>query len=264
MLRREFRIKGHWDEELHGLDYLIYAYLQKASDDKALEQLTYLNTIKEVYPQNFKDAYCFAAMPARYALERKDWAAAAKLELEPADFPWDKFLWEKANINFARLLGAAHTHKLKEAKKELAQLQSIHDQLRDSKEGYKANLVLIQVKAGEGWIKLEEGDKTQAFKLMTEAADMEDATTKHPVTPGEILPARELLGDMYLETGDFANALKAYEADLSRHPNRFNGLYGAGVASQKSGDEKRANDFHQQLLVLTNSAVSNRPQIVKR
>lgn len=255
-------IKGHWDEELHGLDYLIYAYLQKANDDKALEQLTYLNTIKEVYPQNFKDAYCFAAMPARYALERKDWAAAAKLELEPSNFPWDKFLWEKANINFGRLLGAVHTHKLKDAKTELEQLQSIHGKLLDSKENYKANLVLIQVKAGEGWIKLEEGDKAGAIKLMTESADMEDATAKHPVTPGEIIPARELLGDMNLQTGDYANASKAYEADLLRHPNRFNGLYGALLAAEKSGNTKKADDFHQQLVVLTNSAASDRPQMM--
>jgi hypothetical protein len=254
-------IRGHWDEELHGLDYLIYAYLQKASDDKALEQINYLNTIKEVFPQNFKDAYSFASMPARYAIERRDWAAASKLELEPADFPWDKFLWEKANITFGRLLGAVHTHKLKEARTELAAIQSIHDKLQQSNETYKANLLLIQVKAGEGWIKLEEGDKAQAIHLMTEAADMEDATAKHPVTPGEIIPARELLGDMYLETGDFANALKAYEADLSRHPNRFNGLYGAGLAAEKSRDTKKANDFYQQLLVITNSTASDRPQM---
>lgn len=257
-------IQGHWDEELHGMDYLLYAYLQQAKDDEALKQIRYLKTITEVFPQNFKDAYAFASMPARYTLERKDWEAAAKLELEPSDFPWDKFLWEKANINFGRLLGAVHINKLEDARMELAQIQSIHDKLKQMNESYKANLVQIQTKAGEAWIKLKAGDEDQAIKLMTEAADMEDATAKHPVTPGEIIPARELLADMYLETGDFANALTAYEADLQRHPNRFNGLYGAGLALEKSGNRERPNRYYAQLAAMTNASVSDRPQMRDR
>jgi tetratricopeptide (TPR) repeat protein len=97
---------------------------------------------------------------------------------------------------------------------------------------------------------------------MKEAADMEDATAKHPVTPGEILPARELLGDMYLETRDFAKALAAYEADLARHPNRFNGLYGAAMALEKSGKTEKTNLYLTQLLALTTSSVSDRPQML--
>jgi tetratricopeptide (TPR) repeat protein len=258
---QNLKAKGHWDEELHGLDYLMYAYLQKGDDAKALEQLKYLETIKEVFPQNFKVGYSFASMPARYALERKDWKSASKLKLEPADFAWNKFLWEKANVNFGRLLGAVHTHNLKDAKSDLVEIQLIHDKLTQANEKYKANLVLIQIKACEAWIKLEEGKKDEAIKLMTEAADMEDATAKHPVTPGEVLPARELLADMYLETGDFKNALKAYEEDLVRHPNRFNGLYGAGLALEKSGDRKKANEYYQQLLALANSSATDRPQM---
>lgn len=257
-------IQGHWDEELHGMDYLLYAYLQQAKDDEALKQIRYLKTITEVYPQNFKDAYAFASMPARYALERKDWEAAAKLELEPSDFPWDKFLWEKANINFGRLLGAVHINKLEDARVELTQIQTIHDKLKQMNESYKANLVQIQIKAGEAWIKLKEGEEDKAIKLMTEAADMEDATAKHPVTPGEIVPARELLADMYLETGDFANALTAYEADLQRHPNRFNGLYGAGLALEKSGNREGPNRYYAQLAAMTNASVSDRPQMRDR
>ena len=256
-------IKGHWDEELHGMDYLTYAYLQRAEDDKAREQINYLSTIKEVFPVNFKDAYCFASMPARYALERKDWMAASVLKLEPTDFPWEKFLWEKANINFARLLGAIHTNKLGEARKELEEIESIYSKLVEANENYKGNLVLIQAKASKGWIKLAEGKKTQALALMTEAANMEDATAKHPVTPGEVIPARELLGDMLLETGDPANALKEYEADLKRHPGRFNGIYGAGLASEKSGNTKKASEYYKQLLTLADSSNRNRPQLLR-
>jgi hypothetical protein len=255
-------IKGHWDEELHGLDYLMYAYLQKGHDEKALEQVRYLQTIKEVFPVNFKDAYSFGSMPARYALERKDWAAAATLQPSPADFPWEKFPWEKANIYFARVLGAAHTNKLNDARKDLEQLKSLHATLVQAKETYKSNLVLIQVKASEAWINLAEGKKEEALALMTEAADMEDATAKHPVTPGEIIPARELLGDMYLQLGNPQKALLVYEEDLKRHPNRFNGIYGAAIASKKAGDAAKAKQFSGQLAALAEPG-SKRKQLIE-
>jgi tetratricopeptide (TPR) repeat protein len=238
----------------------VYAYLQKGSDDKALEQLTYLNTINEVFPQNFKVAYAFASIPARYALERRDWATAARLPFQPADLPWDKFPWEKANIHFARLLGAVHINDLKQAARELEQLLSLQKELTAKKEDYKAGLVAIQVKAGEAWLRLREGKKADAVELMIEAADMEDATAKHPVTPGEIIPARELLGDLYLETGDLRNSLDAYKSDLERHPNRFNGLYGAAQALIRLGDKQGAKEYYAQLALVTASSVSNRPQ----
>lgn len=252
-------IKGHWSEELHGLDYLVYAYLQKGDVNKVTEQMEYFKTINDVYPNDFKDAYSFASIPTRYALERKNWAEAAQLKLSPENFPWDKFLWEKANVTFGRLLGAIHSKKLTDAKSELEQLQIIHDKLKESKENYKANLVLIQIKASQGWIKLYEGHKAEALTLMNDAADMEDSTEKHPVTPGEVIPARELLGDMYLETGDPVKASEAYQIDLKRHPNRFNGLYGAGLAAEKSGNIKEAMHYYNQLLSIASN--SSRPEL---
>jgi hypothetical protein len=254
-------MKGHWDEELHGLDYLLYAYLQKADDLKAHEQLKYLQTINEVFPVNFKDAYAFASMPARYALERKDWSMAADLKVAPAQFPWEKFLWEKANIHFARVLGAVHTGKIRLAEIELERLDSIHSALLRSDEKYKANLVLIQKIAAQAWITFSQGKKSQAFALMTEAAVMEDATAKHPVTPGEIVPARDLLADMLMESGDYQWALKEYEADLAKHPNRLNGILGAAIAARKAGNSDKAKKYQQQLLMLTGSNVTDRPQL---
>jgi tetratricopeptide (TPR) repeat protein len=245
---------GHWDEELHGLDYLTYAYLQRGMYGEALKQVEYLATIKEVFPENFKVTYTFASMPARYAVERKDWTAAAKLELHTANFSWDKYLWERSNINLARLLGAVHTGDLQGAKKELAEIQSNYDNLVRANENYKANLVLIQALTGEGWIHLKEGKHDDAIRLMKEAADLEDKTSKHPVTPGEIIPARELLADMYLEVKDYKNALIAYEADLVRHPNRYNGLQGAVVAAEKVGDPKKRNVYREQVKTLTEVA----------
>jgi Tfp pilus assembly protein PilF len=255
-------IKGHWDEELHGLDYLTYAYLQKGDDTKAHEQITYLKTISEVFPLNFKDAYCFAAMPARYALERKDWQAAAALQMEPTDFPWDKFPWEKANLHFARVLGNVQMSNMVQARTELTALETIHGKLTSDKETYKANLVMIQVNASKAWIALAEGDKQKALSLMTQAADMEDATAKHPVTPGELIPARELLADMYAKIGDHKNAIAQYEADIQKHPNRFNGLFGLALVSEKTGDKQKAAQYYQQLVALTTPSQNERPQLL--
>jgi len=255
-------LKGHWDEELHGMDYLVYAYLQQANDEKALEQMEYLKTINEVFPEDFKDAYSFAAMPARHALERKDWVEAARLELSPSGFPWEKFPWEKANVNFGRLLGAVHTNNLVAARNELKQLRLIHQKLSEAKENYKANLVLIQITSSEAWIEFAEGRKTEALNLMSNAADREDATEKEAVTPGEVVPARELLGDMYLEMGESQKALEAYQADLERRPNRFNALFGAGRAEENLGDMESAMQYYKQLLAITSLSNSRRPELM--
>lgn len=254
-------VKGHWDEELHGLDYLIYALLQQANDAEASKQIQYLSTIDAVSPVNFKAAYSFAAGSARYAVERKDWQAAAKLEFVPKDFPWEKFPWESGNVYFARFLGAIHTNQVTQAKDDYAKLKVAHSKLVELKDEYKANLVMIQLKACEGWLKYAEGKKAEAVALLTEAATMEEATAKHPVTPGEIIPARELLADLYLALGDMKNARKEYEADLVKHPNKFNDVYGAALASEKSGDREAAREYYQKVLELSGSSASDRPQL---
>ncbi len=255
---QNIKATGHWDEELHGMDYLVYAYLQQGDDVKALEQLNYLNTITEVFPENFKVAYAFASIPARYAVERKDWAAAASLQPTQADLPWDKYPWEKANLCLTRLLGAVHMNKLADAKKELAQLQELQGRLSEAKRNYEANLVLIQVKIGKGWIRLKENQEAEGITLLYEAAAMEDATEKHSVTPGEIIPARELLADMLFEFGDYGRALEVYEADLQRHPNRFNGLYGAALALERMGNAMAAKPYYERLLSISASASGKR------
>jgi tetratricopeptide (TPR) repeat protein len=255
-------ISGHWDEELHGTDYAIYAYLQQANDEKALRQIQYLQTIDNVFPQNFKGAYSFAAGPTRYALERKDWTAAMNLEFSPSDFPWESFPWERSNINFGRLLGAVHANKLDEARRELEKLRQSHETLTAAKDAYKSNLVLIQVNTGDAWIRLAEGKESEAIALMNDAAVMEEATAKHPVTPGEVVPARELLGDMYMETKHYQRALEAYELDLKNHPNRFNGLYGAGLAAEKAGDRKKAFEYYGQLLSMARPSGSERKELI--
>jgi tetratricopeptide (TPR) repeat protein len=254
-------IKGHWDEELHGIDYLVYAYLQKGQNKLAKEQCDYLKNIHEVYPVNFKDAYAFAAIPARYVLENKMWKEASGLQTHPADFPWQKFPWQKAIIHFTRLLGSVHIGNLGSARAELDALHTIYDTLITQKDLYKANQVKIQIKTSEAWILFKEGKNKEALKLMHAAADMEDNTEKSPVTPGEVIPARELLGDMLLQMNKPGAALVAYEADLKKHPNRFNGLFGAGLAAERSNDHKKATAYYQQLMNVANSTDSSRPEL---
>jgi tetratricopeptide (TPR) repeat protein len=252
-------IPGHWDEELHSLDYLAYAYLQKGNNDSAEKQVRYLETIQEVYPVNFKTAYAFAAIPCRYVLENKKWREAAELSLHYANFSWNAFPWQEAIVHFTKLLGNVHVGNIQTAKLELEKLNALHDTLQKQKDAYKAMEVAIQIKAGVAWIELASGNKTSAVGLMKLAADMEDSTSKHPVTPGEVLPARELLGDMYLGMHQNQNALQSYEAVLKTSPNRFNSLYGAG----KSGDEKKAIHYYRQLSAIADSANSDRKELVE-
>ena len=254
-------IKGHWDEELHGMDYLVYAYLQKAENNLAKQQYDYLKTIHEVYPVSFKDAYAFAAIPARYFLENKMWKEAANIEMLPTDFPWENFPWQKAIIHFARLLGSVHIGNINLARTELKNLYSCYDTLAAKKDSYKANQVMIQIKTGEAWILFEERKPNDALQLMNIAAGMEDKTEKSPVTPGEVIPAKELLADMLLQLNKPAEALEAYEADLKKHPNRFNGLYGAGLASERINNTEKATYYYQQLRAVANSPGANRPEL---
>ena len=225
----------HWDEELHGLDYLVYAYLQKKDDASAKQQLDYLESIHEVSPANFKVAYAFAAVPARYALERKDWKMAAGLQLHEANFSWKDFPWQEAIIHFAKLLGNVHLNNLSYAENELTQLRALYQNLLTQKnKAIEATQVDVQIKTSEAWIELKKGNKQKAKELMIAAADKEDAMEKHPVTPGSVLPARELLGEMLLELSEPALAIEAFEEDLKINPNRRNGMIGLNSARQKA------------------------------
>lgn len=239
-------IKGHWDEELHGLDYLVYAHLQKGENDSAQKLLQYVNDIHEVEPVNFKVAYAFASIPSRFVIENKLWKEASMLALR-ANFPWKKFPWQEGIVHFAKGLGFAHTNKIKDAHNELKELNMLYDTLVTQKDSYKANQLQIQMNALAAWIKLKEGNKEDALRLMNEAAGMEDKTEKHPVTPCEVIPARELLADMLMELQQWNKALVAYEQDLVKHPNRLNGIRGAALAAEKSGQHQKADTYRKQL-----------------
>jgi tetratricopeptide (TPR) repeat protein len=256
------KIKGHWDEELHGLDYLVYAYLQKGDDEHARQQVDYLHTIHEVDGVNFKTAYAFAAIPARYALERKMWNEAANLSLYPNSFPWEEFPWQESIIHFARSLGAVHLNDVNTARKELENLKLLYDKLTkqiDKKQ--EAAQVAVQVKTAEAWIECKQRHNEKALELMKEAADMEDGTEKHPVTPGEVIPARESYGEILLEMNKPALALENFELDLKTHPNRFNGLYDAAIAAKKTGNKEKATLYFKKLVEVSDPKNCKRPEL---
>jgi len=254
-------INGHWDEELHGLDYLMYGYLQKGDNGDAKRQLDYLATIQKVSPENFKVAYAFAAIPSRYVLENKSWKDAADLQLHDPDFPWRDYPWQLGIYHFARLMGSVNSNQLDAARMELNQLDSLRTVLVNLKDPYKANQVEIQYNSGKAWILFKEGNREGALQAMSRAADMEDNTEKHPVTPCEVLPARELLGDMLLQMNLPAKALIEYENNLRNRPNRFNSVYGAAKSAEAAGDMEKAATYFKQLVTLAGSANSSRPEL---
>jgi tetratricopeptide (TPR) repeat protein len=256
---------GAWDEQLHAMDYLAYAYLQGAQDKQARGVLDELYKIRRVDPPNFKVAYAFTAIPARYALERRQWDEAAKLPLHPGTmeaFPWARFRWAEAHIRLARAVGAARAGDAASARQEVEQLAAIREALAEVKGDYDwARQVDIGRQVASAWLAHAEGRREEALRLMRAAAELDDATEKHPVTPGSILPAREQLGELLLELKQPAAALREFETSLRSAPNRFNGLYGAARAARLAADRDGAKTFYGKLVALCRRADSDRPEL---
>ena len=251
-----------WGAEIHAVDYLVYAYLQNGNNQKANEYLLETQAITAVFPkQNFASAYALTAIPVRIALENKQWENAANLKLPSIDFTWETLHWETAIMHFGKALGYSHTGNIKAAEKELQTLELLHQNLLNANEEYKAKQVNVQVHSAKAWIEFAKENKEEALVFMKKATYLENLTTKHPVTPGEVLPADELLGDMLLALNQPKEALEAYEVNLKGHPNRFNGIYGAAVASKKSGDQEKALSYFKLLVKLSDNSNSDRIEL---
>jgi tetratricopeptide (TPR) repeat protein len=251
------KLPGFYDEGLHSLDYLMYAYLQTAQDQEALQLLRSLQNIGKTNVDNFKVAFTYAASPARYALERHDWQAASELELAPGTFPWSDFPWASAIHHFARGIGAARSGQIAVAQHELETIRQLKAALANTTLAYWREEVFVQEDAVSSWISLAQGDAASALLLARAAADREGAVDKHPVTPGEVLPARELYADMLFENGRYADALEQYRQVLKSSPNRYNSLLGAARAAASTGFAEVAADYYQQL---TKIAAPGQPQ----
>src|SRR5215475_10680893 len=248
-------------EQLHAMDYLEYAYLQSAQDLKAKTVFDELSQIDKLDEENSAAAYAFAAIPARYTLERRHWAEAARLALHPDAFPWNQFPYTEAIIYFARAVGAARSGDTSAARKDVEKLAAIRQALTQAKDVYWADQVEIQRRAAAAWLALAEGDRDKALEMMRSAAELEDSTEKHPVTPGVIIPARELLGDLLIELNQPQQALREFETSLRNAPNRFNGLYGAARAAAASNYRKKAAEYYARLVKLCGRADGARPEL---
>jgi hypothetical protein len=248
---------------LHAMDYITYAALQLAKDKEARAVVDEIRSLNKIDSEQFAAAFAFAAIPARYALERRAWADAAELPLHPQSLSWSKFPQAESINAFARGLGAARSGNVVAAKKEATRLESLANALTTAKNAYWAEQAEIQKLAVNGWIARTEGRNDEALSLLRQAADREDATEKHPVTPGAIQPAREMLAELLLDTGQAAKALTEFETSQRTDPNRLHGLAGAARAAEASGDGTKARAYYTKLLELTKTADSPRPEIAK-
>jgi hypothetical protein len=249
---------GNW---LHAMDYMTYAYLQQAQDGEAKRAVDAVHALGLPNYEYIGSAFAFAAVPARYALERRRWSEAAALTLHPREFPWKRWPMAEAVNAYARGLGAARSGDAPGARREVDRLSALRDALMGAKQSYWAEQAEIQRQVVLAWATRVEGKHDEALKLMLKAVELEDKTEKHPVTPGPILPARELLGDMLLEMNQPARALQAFEASARIEPNRFHGLAGAARAAELSGDRERAREHYIRLVTISAKADSDRAEL---
>jgi tetratricopeptide (TPR) repeat protein len=236
----------------HGMDYMVYAYLQLAEDARASSVLADAGTAvkPEKGKAGFAEAFGLAAMPARLALERGRWSEAGKIELPAnlSDADWKRFPQAESVQAFARAVGAARGGDAAAARREIDRIGQLQRTLTERKLGYWAEQSEVQAKVATAWALRAEGKDAEALAALKAAADHEDRTEKHVVTPGPILPARELLGDLLLELKRPAEALVQYEAAIAKEPNRFRGIFGAARAAELAGDRDKARKHYGHLL----------------
>ena len=232
-------------DALHALDYLEYAYLQTGQIDQAKEIVDRVARAGS-FDSVFSAGYALAAIPARFALEQRSWKQAAALEVPKATLTWERFPYALALTHFARAIGAARMGDAGGAKRAVGDVASIRAQLEASPIAGPydwAQQVESWRLAAEAWVNHAEHKDAEALELARRAADVQDRAGKSPVTPGELLPARELLADLLAELERPAEALVEYEATLLANPGRLNALRGAVVAAAKAGQAAKARDF---------------------
>jgi len=261
-VREELGSNAFDGETVHSMDYLEYAYLQTGQDREAKQVVEDLQTFGKAKGPNLPMAYAIAAIPARYAVERRNWSEAAAVTPPPMPFPWERFPWAEAMISFTRALGAAHTGDIAGAQTEIAKLQSLKEKLDQAKDDYWAKQVEVQRLAASGILAHAQGNDKQAVELVRAAADLDASMDKHPATPAEVLPARELLADLLLELNDPAAALKEYEQSVSTERNRFRSVLGIARAAKQTGDTAKAREAYGKLVTLA-SADANRPELAE-
>jgi hypothetical protein len=244
-------------DELHALDYMVYAYLQSGRIREAGKLTQQLPNIEPGDPAQSAGLYATAAIPARYWIERQQWGAAANLPLPPQTSPGDA---HASTLYFARALGASRLGDTKAAQAAMQPLLSLRDALAQSGDG-NADQLNVQLKILSAWIKWADGDHVAAVQEMRTAAAMEEATEKSPVSPGSIAPAPEMLGDMLLLANQPIIALVAYESALKSAPGRLRAEYGAAVSARKAGQRATAERHYRTLLTNCSHADPDLPEL---
>jgi tetratricopeptide (TPR) repeat protein len=250
-------------DALHALDYLEYAYLQIGDEAKASEVVEEAARAKRFDEPNFVTAFALTAIPARWALERRDWRTAAALERPALELPWPQFRYALAATYLAQALGAARSGQVPRAREALEALGQLQRDLAASPMAGPydwAGHVEASRLAASAWVSRAEGRDDEPLRYARAAAELDERVGKHPVTPGAVLPPRELLGDLLLEMGRPAEALAEYEAALREAPRRFNGLAGAARAAERAGRPERAGELYGALLALAVEG-SQRPEL---
>jgi tetratricopeptide (TPR) repeat protein len=244
----------------HAADFAVYAYLQLAQDAKAKAMIDKATAtpLRGDRPVSIVNFTALAAMPARYALERGDWKAAATLTVSATDYPQADAL-----TRFARGLGLARAGETLAARRQIEALQELRQKRIDSGSPYWADRVLEQVLAVSAWVALAEGATEKAALDMRRAADGEQSSVKDVAMENRLYPMRELLGDLLLEAGQPQTALREYVTALVETPNRFRGLYGAATAAQAAGDRQQAADYFRRLVTLAQHADTERPELAR-
>ena len=245
-----------YHDQLHAMDYLVYAYLQTGQDAKAravVDETVGVNGFTETF---LAGPYAIAASPARYATERGEWNRAAELQVRPSPLAF-----VPAMTHFARAIGAARVGKVEAAKADIAKLVELREKLLAARDAYWAEQVDIQRQVASAFVLAAEGKQDEALKALSAAADAEDKTEKHPVTPGVPIPARELYGTMLLERGMAKEALAAFEATLKKEPNRLGATLGVAKSAERAGDQAKARQHYAAAVALTENADPVWPEI---
>jgi tetratricopeptide (TPR) repeat protein len=242
----------------HATDFMVYAHLQLAQDAKAKALVAPIAAMTTPSGAAVPGYTAIAAIPARYVIERGDWAGAAALPVVSTGWPQADSL-----VRFTRGLGMARTGDVAGARREIQAMQELRAALEKSGQSYWADRTEEQMLAVSGWVAQAEGSRDEALKLMRAAADNEDASVKHVAMENRLYPMRELLGELLIQQGQAAAALRELEASLKENPNRYRALYGAARAAEMTGDRPKAVGYYEKLVALAAKADTARPETAR-
>jgi tetratricopeptide (TPR) repeat protein len=241
------------DQRLHAMDYMEYAYLQSGRVSDAQTVLKNMNALPPVAGLSLTGDYAAAAIPARFSIELGRWQEAADLQVRKEGVPWAQAItWMAIGVGSAR---TGNAKRASEAEQALGQLRDAAAKL----DPYWSKQIEVQRQEVAAWIAQQGADPAQSITLITAAADLEESMDKHAVTPGAVVPAREMLAQMLVEQKRPQEALQAYEAVLKVAPKRFNAIYGAATAADAAGDSTRAHKLYSELIEV--SAANERKEL---